>query len=145
MREQKGVMLVKSESEGTEEAGAKWRAQNPCSNSAEPEQEGGLVAICVSQPVNHVYTPPGQDVFQYFFQRHITPHTHLFHAKCQKCVIFFLFVHIHMCKSLPKLMFFKSILLRNLKIALYSSPYSVSEPFKYVIFYTIIIYNLMTL
>lgn len=64
-------MLVNSESECAEEAGAKWRAQDPCSNSAEPEEEGGLVAICVSQPVNHVCTPPGQDVFQDFFQYRI--------------------------------------------------------------------------
>lgn len=82
MREWKGVMLVNSESECAEEAGAKWRAQDPCSNSAELEEEGGLVAICVSQPVNHVCTPTGQDVFQDFFQYRIAPHTHLVHAEC---------------------------------------------------------------
>lgn len=52
-------MLVKSESEGVVGAGAKHRAQNPCSNSTEPEEEEGLVAICVSQTVNHVCTPSG--------------------------------------------------------------------------------------
>lgn len=60
-------MLVKAGREGVEEAGAKPRAWNPCSNSAEPGEEGGLVAICVSQPANHVCTPPGQDVFQDLF------------------------------------------------------------------------------
>jgi hypothetical protein len=56
-------MLVRSESEGIEEVGGMLCPWNLCSNSAEPKEEGGLVAICVSQPVNHVCTARGQDVF----------------------------------------------------------------------------------
>ena len=82
-------MLVKSESEGVVGAGVKHRAQNPCYNSAEPEEEEGLVAICVSQTVNHVCTPSGQDIFQDFVWYHVAPCTYIFHAKCQKCVISF--------------------------------------------------------
>ena len=89
-------MLVKSESEGGVGAGAKQRAQNPCSNSAEPEEEEGLVAICVSQTVNYVCTPLGQDIFQDFVQSHIAPCTHLFHEKRQKCAIFSCCAHLHM-------------------------------------------------
>lgn len=82
-------MLGKLESEELAGAGAKQRAQNPCSNSAEPEEEGGLVASCVSQTVNHVCTPSGQDVVPDFPQYLVARYTHLFHAKRQKYVIFF--------------------------------------------------------
>lgn len=90
---------------GGKEAGNQRKAWNPCSNSAEPKEEEGLMAICVSQPVNHVCTPLGQDVIQYFFQYHLVPHAHLFQAKCLKCVIFCLYTY---AKSPPKLNFWKA-------------------------------------
>ena len=87
-------MLVKSE-RGARGGRAPVETWSPCSNSIELKEEGELVAICVSQSVNHVCTLPAQGVFQYFFEYHLVLYTYLFHAKCLKC--FFLFIHIGIC------------------------------------------------
>ena len=61
-----------------------------------------LVAICVSQPVNHVCTPPGQDVFQDFF--HIILHLTLtFHMQNVRSVLFFSVCTHLICKKSPEL------------------------------------------